>query len=193
MCLRWIPSNVAPSASIAPRERSFSASVFSSTRLQPQRLERVPQHQQLRLDVDAGAPGGGWSHVQPISTERARAGARGTASSRRPPRPDVRAAAPCRPPRPASASSSQASNASRSSGLRDREPAPGSRVAGRLPESRCVRFASGSSRTSLPLERRCPPAAAGHAITLWPCRSTSTRAWSARTISRSSSARASRS
>src|SRR4029450_2459678 len=32
MCLRWIPSNVAPIASIALREPSFTRSVLSSTR-----------------------------------------------------------------------------------------------------------------------------------------------------------------
>ena len=57
MCLRWMPSKVAPSASSAPRERSFSASVLSSTRRQPHRFEGLFEHEQLRLDVRAGAPG----------------------------------------------------------------------------------------------------------------------------------------
>ena len=34
-CLRWMPSNVAPIRSIAPRERSLPAWVLSSTRMQP--------------------------------------------------------------------------------------------------------------------------------------------------------------
>ena len=160
MCLRWIPSNVAPIASIAPRDRSFSASVFSSTRRQPHASNAWREHQQLRLDVDAAAPGG---RVQPrpadLDASGAPDGARGTASSRPPPSAWNVTSGRSRPAAArASASSIQASSSSRRLRLRDREPAPRPRVARRLPEAGGVTLRQRLEPNDPPLERRCLPA-----------------------------------
>ena len=59
----------APIASIAPRERSFCASVFSSTRRQPQTSNACRSISSFASTLTPVPQADGWSHVQPISTE----------------------------------------------------------------------------------------------------------------------------
>ena len=58
MCLRCTPSKVAPSASSAPRERSFEGVGLELDPAAAPGSEGVAELQQLRLDVRARAPGG---------------------------------------------------------------------------------------------------------------------------------------
>ena len=69
MCARSTPSNCAPRRRIALRDRSLRASVFKRDPEHVPHVERVRQHQQLRLGVDrACAARCGASQVDPIST-----------------------------------------------------------------------------------------------------------------------------
>ena len=63
------PSNVAPIASIAPRERALSASVFSSTRRQPQTSNACRSMSSFASTLTPVFHTEGSSQVQPISTE----------------------------------------------------------------------------------------------------------------------------
>ena len=70
MCLRWMPSNCAGSAAIAPRERSLRASVFSSTRRQPSRSNACSSISSFASTFTPVPHASGVSHVQPISMLR---------------------------------------------------------------------------------------------------------------------------
>ena len=68
--LRCTPSNCAGSAAIAPRERSFRASVFSSTRRQPSRSKACSNISSFASMLTPLPQTSGVSHVQPISRLR---------------------------------------------------------------------------------------------------------------------------
>ena len=150
-------------------------------------LEGVAEHQELRLDVDARAPGG---RVEPRPADLDR-------RVLRPQREEPR-----RADDPLGADRHERDlgpGRGRPEGvldpgvelgsgrrLRDREPPPGSRVARRLPEPVGVAPPQRLEPDETALERRRRPP--GHVSRLRACRSTSTRAWSARSTSTSSSA-----
>ena len=68
MCLRKMPSNFAGRASIAPRERSLRASVFSSTRMQPSSSKAKPSISSFASTLAPVRQAEGVSQVFPIST-----------------------------------------------------------------------------------------------------------------------------
>ena len=176
-----------------PRARSFSASVLNSTRRQPQHLERVREQEELRLDVRAGAPGrrveprpadldravlgpqreeARRADDSPVAARRSRAGARSRRGR------GERLVARRRSTRRASAAGRRSASA-RSAGRATPAQSPSS-----------CSGASGSSRTMRPSsDRYGSTRSTRRDSTLGPCRSTSTRAWSASRTSRSSSAR----
>ena len=191
MCLRWIPSNCAGSAAIAPRERSFSASVFSSTRRQPSRSKASLEHQQLGLDVRARSPGVG-REPRPADLE---------ARVLRPQRQEARA--PHRATgllqhrregeldsggRVLEAASRYVRKSARVAGctIESQRQVRSSRDASQSPSS-CRRRAARAARARLP-----EPSPSSQPLDWGACRSTSTHAWSASRTSRSSSGAPSR-
>ena len=70
MCLRKMPSNRAGSASSAARERSFSASVLNSTRMQASSSNACPMRRSLASTFAPVPQAALESHVQPISSPR---------------------------------------------------------------------------------------------------------------------------
>ena len=178
MCLRWMPSNVAPIASIAPRERSLSASVFNSTRRQPQASNACRSISSLASTFTPPPRADGSSRVQPISTDRC-----SDRSARKRVEPTA-VATQCheRNRRPGCGCTSRAASSRAELGARrrpgHRRPLPRARVAGRRPEPVGVKALHRLEPRKVALERRCRPRR--QASTLGTCRSTSTPAWSGR-------------
>ena len=195
MCLWWMPSKVEPSASSARRERSFAASVFHSTRRQPQVSNACSQLQVLRLDVRAGVPGVR-VEPRPADLDRPVLGAK-SEEPRRPDRlsfwlivtegnlgPSRRRRAPGR---------GSACHSARVCGCTTLSQRQVRGIAGCEPQPFLVLGSKWLEPDDPPLERRCVPL--GHGVrqyTRRSCRSTSTRAWSASRTSRSSCARVTR-
>ena len=201
MCWRWIPSKVAPIASIA-RASARSARRSSARRGgSPTPSKACSSMSSFASTLTPVCHASGCSHVQPISTDRCSGPQREDSASSRATRPSARGAIvtsgqlACPAPAASSAASSQRVELGPGLRLQDRQPA--STCAGRATPPRdpsSWRRVSGSRRTMPALERRCDPRlhAAEH-YTAERCRSTSTRAWSARSTSRSSSAATTRS
>ena len=179
-----------------PRERSFSASVFSSTRRQPQTSKAWSSISSFASTLTPVPHADGWSHVQPISTtpcsgrsarkrvEPTSATARDRSSRTEAP-PRLRRA---RARRRATRRTPRASRVARIGSQRHV-----ARVARGVPQTVGVRGREGLETGRARRQRRWLPRLHRADVTLGACRSTSTRAWSARRTSRSSFAATSRS
>ena len=121
----------------------------------------MAEQQELRLHVDARAPGGRCRATSIRSPPtRAPDGARETGSSRRPARRRSSRTGSRRRPRPAGGHPPPTHRLRSGGRLTNREPPPGSRVARRRPEPVGVLPPSGSSRTPRPSRVGAEPA--GH-------------------------------
>ena len=195
MCLRWIPSKRAPMASMAPLERSFRASVLSSTRRHVHCSKAWRSISSFASTFTPVPQTAGCSHVHPISSERC-SGRR--ARKRVEPTTPLLVEGHERDLRPGARGGESGVDPlvelAPGRGLHDGEPAPGPRIAGRLPQPVGVTGVERLEPDEPALERRCLPRSHGCVrLDYGPCRSTSTRAWSARSTSTSSSAPSSRS
>ena len=158
MCLRWIPSKVAPSASSARRERSLSASVLSSTRRHSQRLESVAELEELRLDVRPAAPRVGMQ-PRPPDLDGPVLGAKREEAGRADDLPVEHRHERDLAPRVGLGERLLDPGAPllRGPRLDDAEPAPGPWVAGRGPETGLVRPRQRLQPDDTALERRAAP------------------------------------